>query len=259
MKDLRGAIVLITGATSGIGKATALRFAGVGVNLIITGRREELLGQLSSEIKNEFGINVSSFRLDVRDYDAVRNAVDSLPQEWKGIDILVNNAGLARGLSKLHEGSLDDWNEMIDTNVKGLLHVSRCVIPLMAERKKGHVINIGSIAGHEVYPNGNVYCGTKHAVDAITQGMRMDLNGTNVKVTTIDPGLVETEFAIVRFRGDAVRAKSVYSGMAPLTPEDVADAIMYAVTCPENMVVAQMVLLPVAQASAMVVDRKSQS
>lgn len=259
MKDLKGAVALITGATSGIGRSTAIRFARAGANLIITGRREELLGELSSELKKEYGINVCSYRVDVRDFEAVRNAVDSLPPEWKGIDILINNAGLARGLSKLHEGSLDDWNEMIDTNVKGLLHVSRCVIPLMVERKQGHVINIGSIAGHEVYPNGNVYCGTKYAVDAITQGMRMDLNGMNVKVTTIDPGLVETEFAIVRFRGDSVRAKSVYSGMTPLTPDDVADAVMYAVTCPENMVVAQMVLLPVAQASAMVVDRKSQS
>jgi 3-hydroxy acid dehydrogenase/malonic semialdehyde reductase len=178
-----------------------------------------------------------------------------LPENWQAIDILVNNAGLSRGLDKLHEGTIQDWDEMIDTNVKGLLYVSRAIIPGMVKRNSGHVINIGSIAGHEVYPKGNVYCATKHAVDAITKGMRLDLNGTKVKVTTIDPGLAETEFSIVRFRGDKEKAKTAYKGIESLSADDVADAVLYAVTRRENFVIAEMILLPLNQASAQVINR----
>ena len=225
-----------------------------GANIIIAGRRKDRLDEAASEL-NKSGVKVYIMQLDVRNYDDVEKAINELPDEWKKIDILINNAGLSRGLNKIHEGVLDDWEEMIDTNVKGLLYVSKCVIPLMLERNSGHVVNIGSIAGHEVYPAGNVYCATKHAVDAITKGMRMDLNGTGVKVTTIDPGLVETEFSNVRFRGDDERAKTVYKGMTPLTPDEVAEAILFAVTCSENMVVAEMILLPKDQASSTMVHR----
>ena len=249
-------VALVTGATSGIGRACACRLAEIGCNLIISGRRAERLEALRKELLEGNDIDVLALKLDVRDFGEVETAVRSLTGRWSEIDILINNAGLARGLSKIHEGSLDDWNEMIDTNIKGLLYVSRCVIPLMVKRGEGHVINIGSIAGHEVYPNGNVYCATKHAVDAITQGMRMDLNGTGVRVTTIDPGLTETEFSIVRFRGDNDRASGVYKGYKPLSAEDVADAVIYAATRPKDVVIAQMVVLPAAQASAMIVDKK---
>ncbi len=257
MKDLKGKLVFITGATSGIGRAAAIRFAQSGCRLLLAARRQERLESLSAELVQKFDVDVKTLILDVRDFEAVESAISGLGDEWKNIEVLVNNAGLARGLSKVHEGSLDDWNEMIDTNVKGLLYVSKCVIPLLLKSGSGHVINIGSIAGNEVYPNGNVYCASKHAVDAITKGMRMDLSGTNVRVTTIDPGLVETEFSLVRYRGDENKAKATYKGMKPLTPEDVADAIFFAATRDENVVVAQMVLLPVAQASAMVVAREN--
>jgi len=257
LKDLNGKLVFITGATSGIGRATAFRFAQSGCRLLLAARRQERLESLSAELVQKFDVDVRTLVLDVRDFNAVESAISGLEDEWKNIEVLVNNAGLARGLSKVHEGSLDDWNEMIDTNVKGLLYVSKCVIPLILKSGSGHVINIGSIAGNEVYPNGNVYCASKHAVDAITKGMRMDLSGTNVRVTTIDPGLVETEFSLVRYRGDESKAKATYKGMKPLSPDDVADAILFAATRDENVVIAQMVLLPVAQASAMVVARES--
>ncbi|MCB0722152.1 MAG: SDR family NAD(P)-dependent oxidoreductase [Ignavibacteriae bacterium] len=254
MKKLLNKTVLITGATSGIGRSAVYLLAEHGANIIIAGRRKDRLDEAASEL-NKSGVKVYIMQLDVRNYDDVEKAINELPDEWKKIDILINNAGLSRGLNKIHEGVLDDWEEMIDTNVKGLLYVSKCVIPLMLERNSGHVVNIGSIAGHEVYPAGNVYCATKHAVDAITKGMRMDLNGTGVKVTTIDPGLVETEFSNVRFRGDDERAKTVYKGMTPLTPDEVAEAILFAVTCSENMVVAEMILLPKDQASSTMVHR----
>ena len=254
MKKLLNKTVLITGATSGIGRSTAYLLAEHGANIIIAGRRKERLDEAAGEL-NKSGVKVYTMQLDVRNYDDVEKAVSELPDEWKKIDILINNAGLSRGLNKIHEGVLDDWEEMIDTNVKGLLYVSKCVIPLMLANNSGHVVNIGSIAGHEVYPAGNVYCATKHAVDAITKGMRMDLNGTGVKVTTIDPGLVETEFSNVRFRGDDERAKAVYKGMTPLTPDEVAEAILFVVTCSENMVVAEMILLPKDQASSTMVHR----
>ncbi len=257
MKKLSSKTVLITGATSGIGRSAAYLFAENGANVIITGRRADRLDKISAELNERYGVEILTLPLDVRSYDDVEKAINELPDKWKNIDILINNAGLSRGLNKIQDGVLDDWEEMIDTNVKGLLYVSKCVIPLMLKRKSGHVVNIGSIAGHEVYLSGNVYCATKHAVDAITKGMRMDLNGTGIKVTTIDPGLTETEFSNVRFRGDDEKAKAVYRGMTPLTPEEIADAILFTVTCSDNMVVAEMVLLPKDQASSTMVHRKN--
>ena len=255
MTSLKNKIVFITGATSGIGFSSATLFAKNGAKLIIAARRKDKLSALAKDLKDKYKTEILSIELDVRNRKAVDAAIKKLPQKWKNIDVLVNNAGLSRGLDKLHEGNIQDWEEMLDTNVKGLLYVSRAVIPLMVKRNKGHIINIGSIAGHEVYPKGNVYCASKHAVDAITKGMRMDLVDTNVRVTTIDPGLAETEFSIVRFHGDKQKAKAVYSGIDALTPDDVADAIVYAATRPENVVVADMILLPNKQASAMVMHK----
>ena len=256
MKKLLNKTALVTGATSGIGRSIAYIFAENGANVIISGRREDRLENIAAELKEKYGVEILTLPLDVRNYDDVENAINGLPDEWKAIDILVNNAGLSRGLNKIQDGVLADWEEMIDTNVKGLLYVSKCVIPLMLKNNSGHVVNIGSIAGHEVYPAGNVYCATKHAVDALTKGMRMDLNGTGVKVTTIDPGLAETEFSNVRFRGDDEKAKTVYKGMTPLTPDEVAEGVLFAVTCSENMVVAEMILLPKDQASSTMVHRR---
>lgn len=256
MASLKDKVVFITGASSGIGEACAAAFAQKGAKLLLAARRIARLKKLSSALKNKYGIECKLIELDVRKKNDVTKAIASLPAKWKQIDVLVNNAGLSRGLHKLHEGSIQDWEEMIDTNVKGLLYVSRAVIPLMTARNKGHVINIGSIAGHEVYPKGNVYCATKHAVDALTKGMRIDIVDTNIRVTTIDPGMVETEFSIVRFRGDKKKAKAVYTGVEPLAPADVADAIVYAALRPENVVVAEMILLPNKQGSSAVVHRK---
>jgi serine 3-dehydrogenase len=255
MIDLRNRIVLVTGATSGIGLACARAFARAGSRLLVCARRAERLDAIASELTTEHGVDVHPFTLDVRDQAAVSEAIATLPDDWKAIDILVNNAGLSRGLSPLHEGSIEDWEEMIDTNVKGLLYVSRAVIPGMVERGTGHVINLGSIAGREVYPGGNVYCATKHAERALTKGMQLDLLGTGVRVTTVDPGLVETEFSIVRFRGDTERAANVYSGLTPLTGDDVADAIIYCATRPPHVNVHELLLMPTAQASATMVKR----
>lgn len=255
MMKLKDKTVLITGAASGFGWQTAVEFAKKGSNLIIAARRTQKLKELASLIKKNYNTNVYILTLDVRKKAEVNKAVKALPAKWKNIDILVNNAGLSRGLDKLHEGSLKDWDEMIDTNVKGLLYVSRAVIPLMVKNNRGHVINIGSIAGHEVYPKGNVYCATKHAVNALTSGMRLDLVDTNIRVTTIDPGLAETEFSIVRFRGNVNKAKSVYTGIEPLTPADIADAVIYAASRPENVVIAEMIIVPNKQASGQVVHR----
>jgi 3-hydroxy acid dehydrogenase/malonic semialdehyde reductase len=252
---LKNKIIFITGASSGIGLACAKLFSKNGAKLILAARRIEKLNELAKELKNKYKTETRLIKLDVRNKKSVNDAIKSLPEKWKGIEVLLNNAGLSRGLDKLHEGKIQDWEEMLDTNVKGLLYVSRAVIPLMVKRNAGHIINIGSIAGHEVYPKGNVYCASKHAVDAITKGMRMDLVDTNIRVTTIDPGLVETEFSIVRFRGDLNKAKAVYTGIEALTPEDVADAVIYAATRRENVQVAEMILLPNKQASAMVAHR----
>lgn len=253
---IKNKIVFITGASSGFGLACAELFAKNGAKLIIAARRADRLKSIAKNLKSKYKTDVLPVALDVRKKSMVESAIKKLPAKWKNIDILVNNAGLSRGLDKLHEGKFDDWDEMIDTNVKGLLYVSRMVIPLMIKRNTGHVINIGSIAGHEVYPKGNVYCASKHAVSAITKGMRMDLVDTNIKVTTIDPGLAETEFSIVRFRGDKQKAKDVYKGIEPLSADDVADAVYYAATRQSNFVIAEMVLLPQHQASAMVMHRK---
>ncbi|MBS1517503.1 MAG: SDR family NAD(P)-dependent oxidoreductase [Bacteroidetes bacterium] len=257
MKDLKGKTVLITGATSGIGKAAAYKFAENGSRLILIARRKDRLEKISKELEVKFKTEILTAEADVRYFEIVKTVVNGLSDDWNKIDILINNAGLARGFSTLFDGSVSDWNEMIDTNIKGLLYVTRCVVPLMLRNNSGHVINIGSVAGREVYPSGNVYCATKHAVDAITKGLRMELVDTPVKVTTIDPGLVRTEFSMVRYRGDSDKAEVAYSGMKPLTPEDVAEAIIFSATRNDNFVVAQMVLLPKAQASTMIIDRKN--
>jgi NADP-dependent 3-hydroxy acid dehydrogenase YdfG len=255
MASLSGSLALVTGASSGIGRACAQAFAREGARLVIAARRKERLVDLAEELKEQQSIDVSSIELDVRDQPAVEKAVKNLPERWRAIDILVNNAGLSRGLDKLHEGKLDDWEEMIDTNIKGLLYVSRAVIPGMVERGRGTIINIGSIAGHEVYPGGNVYCATKHAVDALTKGLRLDLVDTPIRVCTVDPGLVQTEFSIVRFRGDERRAGAVYQNLKPLTAEDIAEAVLFCATRPPHVQVAEMIVLPTNQASTTLVHR----
>jgi 3-hydroxy acid dehydrogenase / malonic semialdehyde reductase len=250
-------IVFITGASSGIGKACAKAFAAKKVRLLLCARRLDPVMDLQRELEAEYpGMPICVFELDVRDREAVQNALATLPDDWKQIDILVNNAGLSRGLDKLHEGSYEDWEEMLDTNVKGLLYVTREVVPGMVARNKGHIINIGSIAGHEVYPRGNVYCASKFAVDAITKGLRIDLVDTALRVTTIDPGLVETEFSIVRFRGNDEKAGQVYKGLIPLSPDDVAEAVLWAATRPNHVQIAEMIIFPTAQASSMHVHRE---
>lgn len=246
-------IAFITGATSGIGEATARLLAKNGYKLILCGRRRERLDQLEEELKSR--TQVTTLVFDVRDRDAVKRAIDSLSPDWKEVDVLINNAGNAHGLDPIHKGNIDDWDAMIDGNVKGLLYVSRELIPSMTERKSGHVINIGSIAGKEVYPNGNVYCASKSAVDALTQGMRIDLNPFGIKVTAIHPGMVETEFSKVRFKGDETRAGGVYKGVQPLTATDIADVILYVLSTPDHVVIADLVVFPKAQASAVVVNR----
>ncbi len=255
---LPGRIAFITGASSGIGRSAARALAREGARLILSARRLDRIEALTAELRGE-GCDLLAFDLDVRDREAVEDAVAGLSDAWKPIDVLLNNAGLSRGLDKLHLGEVEDWEEMIDTNVKGLLWVTRAVVPGMVERGRGHVINIGSIAGREVYPGGNVYCGSKFAERAITKGLMIDLNGTGVRVTTIDPGMVETEFSLVRFHGDLDRAAKVYQGMTPLTPDDVADAVVYCATRPQHVNVAEMVLLPGDQASATVVHRRPAS
>ena len=253
MTDLTNQIVLVTGASSGIGEATARRFSEAGAKVIVAARREERLKKLASELKTDCHI----LPVNVRHREEVEKSLAALPKAWREIDILVNNAGLSRGLWKLHEGQHDGWEEMIDTNVKGLLYVSRAVIPGMVERGHGHIINIGSIAGHEVYPGGNVYCATKHAVDALTKGMRLDLVDTPLRVTAIDPGLVETEFSQVRFYGDKEKAAHVYDGFRPLVGDDIADAVVWAASRPAHVQVAEMIIFPTAQASSMVTHRKA--
>ncbi len=250
MVSIQDRIVFITGASSGIGLACARAFASAGTRLILAARREDRLDALAGELQREFGTAVLQLRLDVRNRPAVESAISGLPADWKEIDTLINNAGLARGLDKLHEGDVDDWEEMIDTNVKGLLWVSRQIIPGMVDRGRGHIINIGSIAGHDPYPKGAVYNATKFAVDAITRALRMDLVDTPLRVSSVDPGLVETEFSLVRFRGDAARATAVYEEIEALKPEDVADAVLYCATRPPHVSVNQIVVMPTAQASA---------
>lgn len=250
---MQNRIVLITGATSGIGEATARLLAKHKYKLILCGRRKDRLENLSRELSALTSVTTLSF--DVRDYAKVKEAFQSLPNEWKAIDVLLNNAGNAHGLDPIQSGSIEDWDAMVDINVKGLLYVSREVTPIMTERKSGHIINLGSIAGKEVYPNGNVYCASKFAVDALTRGMRMDLNPFGIKVTSINPGLVETEFALVRFKGSEEKAKNVYAGMTPLKGEDIADIILYTLSCPPHVVLADITVFPTAQGSATQVKR----
>ncbi|MCK7499470.1 MAG: SDR family oxidoreductase [Comamonadaceae bacterium] len=248
--------VFVTGASSGIGESTARAFAALGARVLMCARRIERLEKLARSLESEYKVAARFFRLDVRDQAAVDRAVAGLAPEWRAIDVLVNNAGLSRGMDKLPGGLLDDWQEMIDTNVKGLLFVSRAVIPGMIERGSGHVINIGSIAGHEIYPGGNVYCATKFAVRALSKGLRLDLNGTPIRVSEVAPGMVETEFSLVRFHGDVERAGRVYQGLTPLGPDDVADAIVWCATRPLHVNVSDVIIWPTAQASPSVVHRK---
>jgi NADP-dependent 3-hydroxy acid dehydrogenase YdfG len=251
-----GKIVLITGASSGFGEATAREFAKLGARLILAARREERLRTLAGELQRAHGTDAYCLTLDVSNVVETTRLLESLPQAWKAVEILVNNAGLSRGLGKLHEGEMRDWEEMIDVNIRGLLAVSRVVIPWMLERNRGHVINIGSIAGRDVYPGGNVYCATKYAVRALTKAMSIDLLGTPIRVSTVDPGLAETEFSLVRFRGDTERAAAPYQGLKPLTAADVAEAIVWTASRPAHVNVAELVIMPTAQRSPLFVQRE---
>ncbi|MEH2369193.1 SDR family oxidoreductase [Nostoc sp.] len=257
MTSLQNQIILITGASSGIGTACAKIFAGAGAKLILAARRLERLQQLADSLSKDFSTEIHLLQLDVRDRNAVESAIATLPSAWSDIDILINNAGLSRGLDKLHEGSFQDWEDMIDTNVKGLLYVSRYVVPGMVSRDRGHVVNLGSIAGHQTYPGGNVYCATKAAVRTISEGLKQDLLGTRVRVTSVDPGMVETEFSEVRFHGNTERANKVYQGVTPLTADDVADVIFFCVTRSPHVNINEVVLMPVDQASATLVNRRT--
>jgi NADP-dependent 3-hydroxy acid dehydrogenase YdfG len=253
--DLSGRRALITGASSGIGAACAELLAARGVHLALVARRAERLESLAARLRGDHAVEVRVDPLDVRDRAAVAAWFDALPAAWRELDLLVANAGLARGLAPLHEGLVDDWEEMIDTNLKGLLYVSRAVLPGMVARGRGHVIHIGSIAGHEPYAGGNVYCATKHAVTGLNRALAIDTLGTGVRVSSVDPGLVETEFANVRFHGDGERAAAVYHGLEPLTPHDVAEAVLFCATRPPHANVREMVLLPAAQAGSVHVKR----
>ena len=255
--SLKGKIVFITGASSGIGAATALAFASEGARLLLAARRAGKLSEIASLALQRGAPAVFSIDLDVRDHRAVQNAIDTLPEEWAAIDVLVNNAGLSRGLDKLYMGRVEDWDEMIDTNVKGLLYVSRAVVPGMVVRGHGHIINMGSTAGEITYPNGAVYCASKAAEKAINDGLRQDLLGTPVRVTSIDPGMVETDFSLVRFRGDEEKAAKVYKGVTPLTPEDIADAIVWSACRPAHVNIARISLTSIDQANSLLFNRKS--
>ena len=250
-------IALITGATSGIGRAVADIFAENKYNLIVTGRRSERLQELKAALEQQHGISVLALCFDVRNNDEVVRNIASLPVEWRNIDVLVNNAGLAVGLNHIQDGVLDDWERMIDTNIKGLLYVTRAVSPLMVARNSGHIVNICSIAGKEVYENGNVYCATKHAVDALSKAMRIDMLGHNIKVTNVCPGAVETEFSIVRFKGDTQRAAGTYRGIEPLTGRDIAECIYFAVSLPQHVCINDMMIMPTDQADSRTFNRKA--
>lgn len=248
-------IALITGATSGIGEACAHLFAQQGYNLILIGRRENLLEKMAHHLADKYAVEVKKIQADVRDKENINYVLETLKPHWKTVDVLINNAGLSQGLDPIDKGNTDDWDTMIDTNIKGLLYVSKIVSGWMVAHKQGHIINIGSIAGKEVYPNGNVYCATKHAVDALNKAMRIDLLPYGIKVTAIHPGMVETEFSIVRFKGDEARAKKVYDGFEPLVAQDIADAIWFAVSRPAHVNVNDMVIMPTAQATGTILTR----
>jgi NADP-dependent 3-hydroxy acid dehydrogenase YdfG len=253
---LTGSIVFITGASAGIGVACAAAFAREGARLLLAARRLDRLEAMRPELLQAGAADVHAFALDVRDNAAVENAVTGLPEAWRKIDVLVNNAGLSRGLDKLYAGKVEDWDEMIDTNVKGLLYVTRAVVPGMVERGQGHVINLGSTAGEITYPNGAVYCASKAAERAINDGLRQDVLGTPVRVTSIDPGMVETDFSLVRFHGDEARAEKVYKGLTPLKPEDIADAIVWAASRPAHVNIARVVMTTIDQANSLLFNRK---
>ena len=258
MMSIQDQIVLITGASSGIGEAIARVFAAAGAKLILVARRQERLEELADEL-HKFTSAVHLLPLDVCSCSSVESALTNLPDAWSSVDILINNAGLSRGLDKLHEGSFQDWEEMIDTNIKGLLYLTRLIVPGMVNRDRGHVVNMGSTAGHQTYPNGNVYCATKAAVRVISEGLKQDLLGTPVRVSCVDPGLVETEFSQVRFRGDTERAKQVYQGLTPLTPADVADVVFFCVTRPLHVNISEVLLMPTDQAGSMLFNRQVKS
>jgi len=257
MNPLKNKIVFVTGASSGIGKATATQFAAAGAHILICARRLEKVETLAKELRAAHGVRTHAFRLDVRNQPDVEAALHALPQEWKNISILVNNAGLSRGLDTIQEGTIADWEEMIDTNVKGLLYVTRAVLPGMIERQEGHIINLGSVAGHWVYPKGNVYNASKYAVRALNEGMKMDLLGTPIRVTSVDPGLVETEFSIVRFNNNTEKAKKVYQGLTPLTPDDIAETIVWTASRPPHVNISTVVIMPTDQASPSLVHRRT--
>ena len=248
-------IVMVTGATSGIGEACAKKFAQGGYNVIITGRRKEKLDALKKELEG-MGAEVLAMQFDVREREAARKAVEFLKNKWAKIDVLINNAGLALGLDKEYEGDFDDWDTMIDTNIKGLLNMTRFVVPAMVERNEGHIINIGSVAGDAAYANGNVYCATKAAVKTITDGLRIDVAESNVRVTNLKPGLVQTNFSNVRFHGDDARADNVYKGVKPLTGDDIADVAFYAASAPAHVQIAEVLVLATHQANGSVIVRK---
>ncbi len=256
MLHLEGKIVLITGASSGIGEACAKEFAKLKANLILAARREDRLKKLADELEKQYQIKVKYLEVDVRNFDDVQNKFNSLESFWKQVDILLNNAGLAKGLNKVYEGKLSDWEEMIDTNLKGLLNVTRVFSPQMVERQSGHIINIGSTAGHEVYTYGNVYSATKFAVKSLTQSFRLDMLDKGIKVSSVDPGMVYTEFSKVRFSGDEQRAEQVYKGITPLSPSDVAESVVFCATRPYNVNINEIILTPIQQASSTQVYRK---
>jgi len=254
--SLKEKIVFVTGASAGIGAATAQAFAAEGARLLLAARRADKLAKVASAARERGAKAVHTLQLDVRDRQAVEKAIGTLPAEWTAIDVLVNNAGLSRGLDKLYQGKIEDWEEIIDTNVKGLLYVTRAVVPGMVERGRGHVVNLGSTAGEVTYPGGAVYCASKAAEHAINDGLRQDLLGTPIRVTTVDPGMVETDFSLVRFHGDAERAAQVYKNIKPLAPEDVAEAIVWAVSRPEHVNIARVLLTSVQQANSLLFYRE---
>jgi hypothetical protein len=258
-KSVEKPVAFISGATSGIGKATALLLAKNGYRLIVAGRRPVPLNKLASDIENLYKTSCLSLVFDVRDLDHLQRIFEILPEEWKDIDILVNNAGLAAGLDPVHQGSIADWNQMIDTNIKGTLFLTRLIAPGMIERRRGHIINISSIAGKEVYPSGAVYAATKHAVEALTKGMRQDFVNYGVKVSSVSPGAVETEFSLVRFKGDEARAKKVYEGFTPLSAEDIAESILFILSRPPHVNIQDILIMPAAQASATMINRNEKS
>ncbi|MDD2570213.1 MAG: SDR family oxidoreductase [Bacteroidales bacterium] len=254
---IRKPLALITGATAGIGQATAIRLAGEGYRLLLAGRRAERLKLLASDLKTHYGAECYCVEVDVRNLEQLTETINNLPPDWSEIDVLINNAGLAAGLDPVQSGSFDDWNQMIDTNIKGTLFLTRLVAPGMIDRKRGHIINISSIAGKEVYANGSVYCATKHAVEALTRGMRIDFVPYGIKVSSVSPGAVETEFSMVRFKGDGERAKKVYEGFDPLQAEDIADAISYILSRPSHVNIQDILIMPAAQASSTVLFKNS--